>query len=85
MNDRVSEIRAWLIQAVASRTRLSTEEISPDEPIHRYGIDSLERVNLAYELERWLGRSIDAADLIEHTTIEALAKHLAAAPGGAER
>lgn len=72
----LAEIQHWLVGAVADRTRLSRAEIQVDEPIYRYGIDSLERVNLAYELERWIGFAVDESTLADLETIEEVAAHL---------
>jgi acyl carrier protein len=74
---RLAEIRDWLIGAVAERARLPRAEIRVDEPIHRYGIDSLERVNLAYQLERWIGFDVDESTLGELETVDEVAAHLA--------
>ena len=73
----MAEIRDWLVAAVAERTRLPSAEIQADEPLYRYGIDSLERVNLAYELERWIGFEVDEATLANLETIDEVAAHLA--------
>ncbi|MFL6623065.1 MAG: acyl carrier protein [Sulfurifustis sp.] len=73
---RLTEIRDWLIAAVAERTRLPRSEIRSDEPIYRYGIDSLERVNLAYQLERWIGFEVSESTLAELETIDEVAAHL---------
>jgi acyl carrier protein len=74
---RQNEIRDWLIAAVAERTRLSRAEIRVDEPIYRYGIDSLERVNLTYQLECWIGFEVNESTLADLETIAEVAAHLA--------
>lgn len=74
---RLVEIRAWLTAAVAERTRLPGSEIRADEPMYRYGIDSLERVNIAYQLERWIGFAVDESTLADLETIDDVATHLA--------
>jgi acyl carrier protein len=76
-NDRLNEIRDWLIAAVAERTRLGRAEIRIDEPIYRYGIDSLERVNLTYQLECWIGFEVNESILADLETIAQVAAHLA--------
>jgi juvenile hormone diol kinase len=75
---REAELRAWLAATVAARLRCSPDAIGLDEPFHRYGIDSLERVNIAYELEVWLGYPIDEETLAEVPTINELARRIAA-------
>lgn len=82
---RLTEIRDWLIAAVAERTRRTRAEIRPDEPIYRYGIDSLERVNLAYQLECWIGFAVDEATLADLETIDEVAAHLAGIESADER
>ena len=74
---RLNEIRDWLIAAVAERTRLNRAEIRVDEPIYRYGIDSLERVNLTYQLECWIGFEVNESTLADLETIAEVAAHLA--------
>lgn len=76
LDGRLSEIRDWLIATVAERMRLSRNEIQADEPMHRYGIDSLERVNIAYQLERWIGFEVDESMLAHLETIDEVAAHL---------
>lgn len=82
---RIAEIRDWLIAAVAERTRSSRSEIRADEPMHRYGIDSLERVNIAYELECWMGLPVDEATLADLETIDDVAAHLATLEAAGDR
>jgi len=74
---RLTEIRDWLIAAVAERTRLHRAEIQIDEPLYRYGIDSLERVNITYQLERWIGFEVDESTLADLESIDDVATHLA--------
>jgi acyl carrier protein len=74
---RLTEICDWLIAAVAERTRLRRAEIQVDEPMYRYGIDSLERVNIAYQLERWIGFEVNESILANLETIGEVAAHLA--------
>jgi acyl carrier protein len=74
---RLTEIRDWLIAAVAERTRLHRADIQIGEPMYRYGIDSLERVNIAYQLERWIGFEVDESTLAQLETIDEVAAHLA--------
>lgn len=76
-DQRLAEIRDWLIAAVAERARLPRAEIQADEPMHRYGIDSLERVNIAYQLERWIGFEVNEETLAHLETVDEVAAHLA--------
>src|SRR5947207_2409775 len=82
---RLIEIRDRLIGAVAERMRLERADIHGDEPLYRYGIDSLERVNIAYQLERWLGFDVDESTLAQLETIDDLAAHLVSVESAAKR
>jgi acyl carrier protein len=81
----LSEIRDWLIAAVAERTRLRRAEIRVDEPIYRYGIDSLERVNIAYQMECWIGFEVNESILADLETIDEVAAHLAKVESAGKR
>jgi acyl carrier protein len=84
-SERFTEISDWLIAAVAERTRLPRGEIQVDQPLYRYGIDSLERVNLAYELERWIGFEVDESTLAVLETIGEVAAHLTSIESAGKR
>jgi acyl carrier protein len=85
LDGRLGEIRDWLIGAVAERTRLSRNEIQANEPMHRYGIDSLERVNIAYQLECWIGFEVDESTLVQLETIDEVATYLATVESAGSR
>ena len=85
LDGRLTEICDWLVAAVAERTRLNRAEIKIDEPMYRYGIDSLERVNIAYQLERWIGFEVDESTLAQLETIDEVAVHLASIESATKR
>jgi acyl carrier protein len=70
-------IEAWLVDRVASKLRVSANALDPREPLARYGLDSLAAVQLAGELEQWLGRPLSPVLVYDHPTIAALARFLA--------
>ena len=71
-----SEIRQWLVSAIRAR-QMRSVEIDTSLPFYSYGVDSVERMSIAYELEVWLGFAIGDDALREHDTIDKLAAHLA--------
>ncbi len=71
-----SEIRQWLVSAIRAR-QVRSVEIDTSLPFYSYGVDSVERMSIAYELEVWLGFAIGDDALREHDTIDKLAAHLA--------
>lgn len=74
-----SAIAQWLKNRIAERIGLPLQEIDGDKSFASYGLDSLGGVNLATELEAWLGSKISPTLLYEYPTINTLAQHLAQA------
>ncbi len=73
------EIRDRIVVEVAAAARIPIERVDVREPFASYEIASIEAVHLVGVLEKWLGLSLDPTLLWDHSTIEALARHLAAA------
>ena len=63
-----------------ARRRCPPAQLSPELPFNELGIDSLDGVSLAAELEETLGRPVDPGLLFDHPTPHALARHLADCP-----
>jgi 8-amino-7-oxononanoate synthase len=71
------EIQAWL-QARLGRVRgLAPAALALDRPFAEMGIDSVEAVGVAVELEEWIGRTLPETLLWEYPTIAEIAHHLA--------
>jgi phthiocerol/phenolphthiocerol synthesis type-I polyketide synthase C len=70
------EIQAWLIARTSALMSVDALLLYPGEPFARYGIDSVQAVGLAGDLEHWLGRRLSPTLLFEYPTIEKLARHL---------
>jgi len=73
-----AEIEVWLTQRIASRLHLPAVEVRPTTPFLEFGMGSLDAVELASGLEKWLGRRLSPTALYNHPNIAALAKWLAA-------
>ena len=71
-------IEDWLIDFCSTRLGFPREDLNPEEPLSRYGMDSLAAVDLAEALGRSLGRQIEPGVAYEYPTIAALAAHFAA-------
>lgn len=70
-------IRDWLVAKVAELLRVKPSEIEVREPLAVYGMDSVQAVTIAGDLEEWLGRQIPPTLAYDYPSIEAIAKHLA--------
>lgn len=65
-----SKVRAWVRGYLARYSRIATSEISFDRTLADYGMDSVDAVLMAGELEECAGVEIDPATFIQFDTIE---------------
>ncbi|GFE69988.1 acyl carrier protein [Chroococcus sp. FPU101] len=72
-----SSIQDWLIAYLAQLLEVEPQEIDPQTPFERYGLDSSAMVVLSGDLQEWLKCKLDPTLLYDYPTIEALAEHLA--------
>ncbi len=71
-----AEIESWLIERIAARLRLPTAQVQVTTPFIEFGMGSVDAVEIAAELERWLGRRISPTAIYNHPNIAALAQWL---------
>lgn len=79
------DIEQWLTSRIAAKLGVPPTAISRERPLDELGIDSVEALALAGELETFLGRRLEPTVLWDHGTIAALSLFLsggAAAPSG---
>jgi acyl carrier protein len=70
------EIEAWLVERLRSYLGEGPQEIDPHLPFSYYGLDSLDAVALATELETWLGVPIAPDIAWDYPTVSAVATYL---------
>src|SRR5947199_2335158 len=75
-----AEIEAWLLSHLRERLGLAAEGIDAHMPFSYYGLDSLDAVALAAELEEWLDVPVTPDVAWDHPTAHAVAAHLGVAP-----
>ena len=75
------EIAAWLSQRLAAPLGITPGTIDRRQPFAGFGLGSLQAVDMAGGLERWLGRPLSPTLLYEYPTIDALSRHLAGEEG----
>ncbi len=84
------EIEAWLLGHLRERLGPAAEDIDAHMPFSYYGLDSLDAVALAAELEEWLDVPVTPDVAWDHPTAHAVATYLGAAvpsevePGAAD-
>jgi acyl carrier protein len=73
----VAEIETWLLAHLRERLGPQAEDIDAHLPFSYYGLDSLDAVALAAELEEWLGVEVTPDVAWDHPTAHAVAAFLA--------
>ena len=77
--EKVEAIKTWLINRMAQRLQIEPADISRQEPLASYGLDSLQVIEMSAELEAWLQRPVVPTIVYDYPTVEALAQRLAIA------
>ena len=75
-----AEIEAWLLSHLRERLGPAADEVDPHMPFSYYGLDSLDAVALATELEEWLGTPVMPDIAWDHPTAHAVAAYLGEPP-----
>ena len=70
-------IQRFLVVELAQRLEVDPEAIDPRQPFERYGLDSLNALRLAVELEKRIDRKLPTTARWDYPTIESLATYLA--------
>jgi acyl carrier protein len=73
---REQEIRNWLFIHLAEALEIKADQIDPDAPFDRYGLDSYAAVNLVGELEDWLKCELSPTSPYDYPTVAKLARYL---------
>jgi natural product biosynthesis luciferase-like monooxygenase protein len=72
----LEDLRRAIIDAIAARTGLRSQDIDVVAPFSSFGLDSLLVVEISRELGTWLGRDVSPTLLYDYPTIDALCRHL---------
>jgi phthiocerol/phenolphthiocerol synthesis type-I polyketide synthase C len=77
LEGNVLEIERWLVWRIAAQLGIESSAVDIRRPFTYYGLSSLQAVNLATELEAWLGRPLSPTLAYDYPNIEKLSQHLA--------
>jgi acyl-CoA synthetase (AMP-forming)/AMP-acid ligase II/acyl carrier protein len=75
-----AEIENWLIERIAARLRLPMAQVQVTMPFIEFGMGSVDAVEIAGELEGWLGRRISPTAIYNYPNIAALTQWLCGPP-----
>lgn len=71
------EFRTWLIERVAFYLDQPAESIDPTVELAEYGMDSVYALSVISDIEDRLHRELDAEEVRQHRTVDALVAHVA--------
>jgi acyl carrier protein len=71
------ELQQFLIGEFARRMEVDPKLIDPSQPLERYGLDSLNALRMAVELEERIGCKLPTTLLWDYSSIDRLAHYLA--------
>lgn len=74
------ELRAWLVNHVATYTKHAPNTIATDTNLSAYGLDSVFVLTLAADIEDYLGIEVEPTLMWDYETIDALSDHLLTLP-----
>lgn len=66
----------WLATYIGRIAGIEAETLDRQQPLSRFGLESIDMVELATALSRLLGREVDPTIIYDHPTIERLEQHL---------
>ena len=71
------EIQNWLIARISRRVGLKPSQVDVEAPLASLGLNSLAAVQIASEMEVFLGQPVNPTLVYDYPTVEQLARHLA--------
>ena len=69
-------INSWLVARVAAKLGVKSGSVRLDQPLVRYGLDSLTAVELAHSIETTLGVSLPMVSFLQASSIAELTEHV---------
>jgi acyl carrier protein len=70
------EIEEWITIHISELKEIGSHEVEKDVPFYSYSLDSSDAINMAGDLEEWLGKELNATLFYDYPTITILAAHL---------
>jgi acyl carrier protein len=76
-NSNIKAIQTWLVNKLAEQLSLDPNSIDVNEPLTRYGLDSIDAVTMVGDLEDWLDLELPSTLFWDYPTIAKSANYLA--------
>lgn len=74
----ITDLRSWLRGQVASLLNMDPETIDPNQPITRYGLDSMTSLHLLHRIEIACGVTLPVIDLLDACSLSELERNVRA-------
>jgi acyl carrier protein len=74
--DSLASIQLWLVEQIAEVLSLDANAIDIQQPLTRYGLDSIDAVTLVGDLEDWLDLELPSTLLWDYPTIEKASNYM---------
>ncbi|MDM8560650.1 amino acid adenylation domain-containing protein [Candidatus Parabeggiatoa sp. HSG14] len=78
-------IQTWLLTKISQKLKIALSVIDIQEPLARYGLDSMTAVSLSGELETWLKRPLSPTIVYDYPSIQAISQYLVGEPLSAQK
>lgn len=72
-----ADIEGWLVNRLAGIMKTDPVAIDVTAPIERYGLDSLQAIQITADLEEWLAHPVSPTLIYNYPTVQALSRFLA--------
>jgi len=72
----IEAIQTWLSNQIAKQLGINAKTIKMDEPLTRYGLDSIDSVTIVGDMEDWLEAELPSTLLWDYPTIGKAADYL---------
>lgn len=85
IDDLTSELQTALTAMVSQTLRIDAQDIDVHRPLPRYGLDYIDAVALAGDIEEWLNIELPTTLLWDYPTVSAIAGFIEAQMGAMSR
>jgi len=72
----IDAIQTWLTNQIAKQLGINAKTIKVDEPLTRYGLDSIDSVTIVGDLEDWLEAELPSTLLWDYPTLEKAVRYV---------
>lgn len=72
----IEAIQTWMVNQIAKQLSIPASNIKVEEPLTRYGLDSIDSVTIVGDLEEWLDTDLPSTLLWDYPSIAKAARYL---------